>query len=281
MDLRALRYFVAAVEEGTVSAAAERCHIAQPSISNAISQLEQEFGLTFLIRSKKGVTTTTSGEAFYTQAKSLLQHATQMQQAFVEEDEQQSFSLYISPTVNSQLLEQAILKLKQQSNFRFNLTQTMQGADIKLINQNHADNSEWFFKLEDHAYHVLMPEGHLLAYEAAPSINDLLKQPIIERTFCEYGEAFSQFQEQAENHLNVVAAVENEDWAYALVRAGVGICIAPMDAANPPPGLQYRALDDFKPLPKVTRTLGLAVAKDHPKLSILESLLAQFSHAVM
>ena len=281
MDLRALRYFVAAVEEGTVSAAAERCHIAQPSVSNAISQLEQEFGLTFLIRSKKGVTTTPSGDVFYTQAKSLLQHAIQMQQVFVDENEQESFSLYVSPTVNSQLLEQAILKLKQQSNVRFNLTQTLQGADIKLVNQNLSESNEWFFKLEEHAYHVLMPEGYLLAYTEAPSINDLLLQPIIERSFCEYGEAFSQFQQQAENQLNVVATVENEDWAYALVRAGIGICIAPMDAANPPPGLQYRALEDFKPLPKVTRTLGFAIAKDHPKRVTLEAIFSKIAHAVM
>ncbi|WVM87828.1 LysR family transcriptional regulator [Halopseudomonas pachastrellae] len=37
MDLRSLRYFCAAAEAGSLTAAAERCHVAQPSISNAVA----------------------------------------------------------------------------------------------------------------------------------------------------------------------------------------------------------------------------------------------------
>ena len=42
MDLRALKYFVAVVEQKSFSGAAKACFIAQPSISSAIQQLEQE-----------------------------------------------------------------------------------------------------------------------------------------------------------------------------------------------------------------------------------------------
>ena len=45
MDLRSLRYFCAAAELGSLTAAAEHCHVAQPSISNAVAQLEFEFTL--------------------------------------------------------------------------------------------------------------------------------------------------------------------------------------------------------------------------------------------
>ena len=65
MDLRSLRYFCAAAEAGSLTAAAERCHVAQPSISNAVAQLEQEFALRLFSRSKRGVTLTPEGEAFY------------------------------------------------------------------------------------------------------------------------------------------------------------------------------------------------------------------------
>ena len=61
MDLRSLRYFVSAVEKGSISAAAEFCHIAQPSISHAINQLESEFDFRLLVRSKKGVSLTQQG----------------------------------------------------------------------------------------------------------------------------------------------------------------------------------------------------------------------------
>ncbi|MDX5435152.1 MAG: LysR family transcriptional regulator, partial [Halomonas sp.] len=41
MDVRSLRYFIAAYEGGSISAAARRCHVAQPSISTALAQLEE------------------------------------------------------------------------------------------------------------------------------------------------------------------------------------------------------------------------------------------------
>ena len=72
MDLRSLRYFCAAAEAGSLTAAAERCHVAQPSISNAVAQLEQEFALRLFSRSKRGVTLTPEGEAFYQEAARLL-----------------------------------------------------------------------------------------------------------------------------------------------------------------------------------------------------------------
>ena len=43
--LKQLGYFVAAGEAGSITLAAERVHISQPSISAAIAQLEHEFGV--------------------------------------------------------------------------------------------------------------------------------------------------------------------------------------------------------------------------------------------
>ena len=82
MDLRSLRYFCAAAEAGSLTAAAERCHVAQPSISNAVAQLEQEFALRLFSRSKRGVTLTPEGEAFYQEAARLLGSAGEMEQRF-------------------------------------------------------------------------------------------------------------------------------------------------------------------------------------------------------
>ena len=44
MELHQLRYFVAVAEAGTVSRAAARCHVAQPSLSQQIMKLEQGLG---------------------------------------------------------------------------------------------------------------------------------------------------------------------------------------------------------------------------------------------
>jgi len=68
VEIRHLRYFIAAVEEGTLLDAAQRVHIAQPALSRRIRDLEQELGCELLTRSQRGVTATPAGMAFYRRA---------------------------------------------------------------------------------------------------------------------------------------------------------------------------------------------------------------------
>jgi DNA-binding transcriptional LysR family regulator len=64
-----LRYFVAVVEEGQITRAAARLHIAQPALSHAISQLESELGVQLLERHARGVTPTAAGARLYEKAR--------------------------------------------------------------------------------------------------------------------------------------------------------------------------------------------------------------------
>ena len=64
-----LRYFVTVAEEGQVTSAARRLEIAQPALSQAISQLETELGLQLLERHARGVKLTPEGEAFLEKAR--------------------------------------------------------------------------------------------------------------------------------------------------------------------------------------------------------------------
>ncbi|MCW2289195.1 LysR family nitrogen assimilation transcriptional regulator [Leucobacter luti] len=61
IELRALRYFVAVVEAGSLTAAAAQLRLSQPSLSVAISQLETEVGVPLLTRSSRGVEPTGAG----------------------------------------------------------------------------------------------------------------------------------------------------------------------------------------------------------------------------
>jgi LysR family hca operon transcriptional activator len=70
LELRHLRYFVAVVEEGSLTTAAERrLHTSQPSLSRQIRDLEYEIGTQLLARSVRGVELTAAGKAFLDHAR--------------------------------------------------------------------------------------------------------------------------------------------------------------------------------------------------------------------
>src|ERR1700687_2407395 len=70
MELRHLRYFVAVVEEGSLTTAAERrLHTSQPSLSRQIRDLEYQVGTDLLSRSVHGVELTAAGKAFLDHAR--------------------------------------------------------------------------------------------------------------------------------------------------------------------------------------------------------------------
>src|ERR1700736_5394737 len=70
MELRHLRYFVAVVEEGSLTTAAEkRLHTSQPSLSRQMRDLEDEVGADLLFRSVHGVELTAAGQAFLDHAR--------------------------------------------------------------------------------------------------------------------------------------------------------------------------------------------------------------------
>jgi len=76
MDLKHLRYFAAAVEEGTFHGAAKKLAIAQPAISRRVKDLEDELGCTLLSRDVRGVRPTAAGRILYNEALEILDKVT-------------------------------------------------------------------------------------------------------------------------------------------------------------------------------------------------------------
>ena len=81
MELRHLRYFVAVAENLNFTRAAARLHLAQPSLTRQIHNLEGEIGVRLLNRSKNQVALTEEGRAFLVDARRLLALATESVQA--------------------------------------------------------------------------------------------------------------------------------------------------------------------------------------------------------
>ena len=81
MELRHLRYFVAAGEELSFTKAAESLHLSQPALTRQVQDLENEIGVRLLDRTKQRVNLTVEGESFLADAKRVLALSTQIVEA--------------------------------------------------------------------------------------------------------------------------------------------------------------------------------------------------------
>lgn len=72
MDIRQLRYFLAIAEEGQISGAAKRLHIAQPPLSQQLKLLEGELGVQLVERGSRNIRLTEAGRALRQRAEQVL-----------------------------------------------------------------------------------------------------------------------------------------------------------------------------------------------------------------
>ena len=72
MDLQCYRNFIAIVEEGSLTAASQRLHIAQPALSNQLKAMEREYGASLLIRGARRVSLTDGGRILFEKAKHMV-----------------------------------------------------------------------------------------------------------------------------------------------------------------------------------------------------------------
>ena len=72
MDIRVLRYFLAAVQAESISGAAQRLHVTQPTLSRQFMDLEEEFGHKIFMRSNRKLRLTPKGELLYERARAIV-----------------------------------------------------------------------------------------------------------------------------------------------------------------------------------------------------------------
>ena len=72
MELRVLKYFVTIAREQNISAAAQRLHLSQPTLSRQIKDMEEKFGKQLFVRGSRKITLTQEGMILRKRAEEIL-----------------------------------------------------------------------------------------------------------------------------------------------------------------------------------------------------------------
>jgi len=140
-----------------------------------------------------------------------------------------------------------------------------EAADARIISKSLLNADEHFIPLWTDRYVAALPPSHPLTLKGRLRTSDFAGVAMIDRCHCEQSEFFSRTAQPREP----VAIAESEDWAMALVAAGVGIAIVPEGVARTNPDVVMREIEV-----EVKRQVGLAYSAARPASDVLQNFIA-------
>jgi DNA-binding transcriptional LysR family regulator len=266
LTLRQLQYAIAAARHGSLTAAAEALHISQPSISTAITHLEAELGTTLFIRHKKGVAPTASAEQFYAAARRIIDDTDAARNLFRKPSTRHALTLGLMRTLDQPRTIALLKPLTGNSDIALRLVGIKEAADARIISKNIIGADEHFIPLWTERYVAALPPSHPLTLKERLRTSDFAGVSMIDRCHCEQ----SAFFGRAASRHQPAAIAESEDWAMALVAAGVGIAIVPEGVARAHPDVVVRDIEV-----DVNRQVGLAYSAARPPSHALQNFIAK------
>ena len=116
MHLHQLKYFVSVVDTGSVTKAAERCFISQPSISQQLQKLEDSIGRQLFTRNKGKLTLTEAGKVMHQQAKKILSDVEEARHRVCDLGSESggSLSIGVLPTLAPYMLPNTLQALSEK-----------------------------------------------------------------------------------------------------------------------------------------------------------------------
>ncbi|HHX62269.1 MAG TPA: LysR family transcriptional regulator [Epulopiscium sp.] len=84
MTLQQLKYIITVVKHGSITEAAKQLYISQPSLSNAVKDLEAELGIEIFNRTTKGITLSVEGTEFLSYARQVVEQVELLEQRYTE-----------------------------------------------------------------------------------------------------------------------------------------------------------------------------------------------------
>lgn len=194
MDLHKLNVFVTAAQYSSFTEASKHLHIAQPSVSHDIAELEKELGAKLFMRTKSGIALTPSGEVFLAEANKMLMIAMGARQKIEKLSSAESGELRFG-FVAEQMIEPISGFLRQyhadHSNIGLIFNSYTSIAVARRIQSNEVDlgfgrreslvrheDTDWMHLYVD-PFYLAVPMGHRLAGEKALSFDQIKDETIL------------------------------------------------------------------------------------------------------
>ena len=191
--LRQLNYFVAASDYKSISNAARALNVSQPSISNAIIQLEKQYSVSlFLRRNSNGVRLTPSGELLLREARSILAHAEDFETLATSVLNEVTGDIRVACFVNIAPVYMASITRQFQEKYPGTRVDIMIGNQQEVFDAIASGRYELglTFDLDlpqDHRIdyfasfppQLILPTGHRFADKAAIHLKDMLEEPFV------------------------------------------------------------------------------------------------------
>jgi len=261
MDTRTLRYFITVYEELSLSAAAKRCCISQPSISAAVQQLEAELERQLFIRHSRGVSPTNSGKLLYPYALKVLNDIQTIKDFFQKKTISLPFKIGLMPFLSGERIGKFIKELLNSiEGLDLTIVDWNEAADARIISSTMVAKDERFHKLWQDEYVLALPENHPLAGKKNIKLKQIDGLPFISRTFCDAVESWNLAVQKQGIKINTKAVVSNEEYALDMVAAGLGISLVPSHSTASRSDIVTRNINDVK----LERVIGLACKNDQP-----------------
>jgi LysR family transcriptional regulator, hca operon transcriptional activator len=287
MELRHLRYFVAVVEEGSLTVAAERrLHTSQPSLSRQIKDLEYEVGEALLTRSTGGVELTSAGRAFLDHARLALAQV----DAAVEAARQAArpakmqFALGFLTGQEMDWLAEAMNILRTDL-CKLDVTVSSQNSleladgllrgrlDLAFLRREPGFADLTYKTVTQEPLVVILPSDHVLASQTAIAVHDLAGETFIgvSKNAPSLQLVIDAYLRDAGLDIKQVHSAENLAMAISLVASTRGVALLPTYAQNFLPwSVTSRPLAG--PVPVIDLVIGYNRANTS---SVLKLFLAQ------
>jgi DNA-binding transcriptional LysR family regulator len=187
-----LAYFVAVAEDGQITSAARRLHIAQPALSQAIAQLEADLGVELLHRHARGVSLTPAGEAFLVKARNAIaawSEAISFAQSVggaVQGTIEFGF-IGLPPGIDSPVPLEAFAFAQPHVDIRYHelpfpgpsTSEWLADVDLAVSHKPPPDSRVWTERLRREARVILVPSRHRLAERTELELADVLEETFI------------------------------------------------------------------------------------------------------